>query len=81
MLPETGRIYHPAPSHVCGVGLIKSSIAIELSKHFDFDDNDETAAPPVWCNWDGERYHLTNEIIPLLEAENDRKKRVQQTQV
>ena len=27
MFPESGRVYHPAPDKVGGVGLIKSSLA------------------------------------------------------
>ena len=75
MLPETGRVYHPAPSIVCDVGLVKSSIAIELSKHFEFRDSDETQ-PPVLFNWQDKKHHLSNEIIPLLEAENERKRQL-----
>ncbi len=68
MLPKSGRIYHPAPSKTGGVGLIKSSIAIELSKHFEFGEAGEYA-PPTHFNWKGQRYTLTNELVALMTDE------------
>ena len=64
MLPETGRIYHPASAHIGGVGLIKSSIAIAISKYFDFENGEEN--PPTHFTWKDTRYQLTNELLPLL---------------
>ena len=72
MLSETGRIYHPGPAKACGVGLIKSSIAIEFSKYFEYEGDSETD-PPVWFTWKGTRHRLTNEVIHLLEHEQMRK--------
>ncbi|XP_013387075.1 UPF0598 protein CG30010 [Lingula anatina] len=66
MLPETGRIYHPAGDRVGGVGLIKSALAIELSKYFEFSP-DKEFEPPVYFTWKGHRYSLTNELIPSLK--------------
>jgi hypothetical protein len=33
---SSGRIYHPGPEKLHGIGLIKSSLAIELSQDFTF---------------------------------------------
>ncbi|KAK9888861.1 hypothetical protein WA026_001082 [Henosepilachna vigintioctopunctata] len=44
MIPETGRVYHPAPERVGSIGLIRSKLAIELSKSFTFK-NGETNPP------------------------------------
>lgn len=38
MLPGTGRVYHAAPEKVGGIGLVKSSLAIEFGKQFVYDD-------------------------------------------
>jgi len=67
MLPETGRIYHPADPALGGVGLIKSSVAIAISQYFDFENGEEN--PPTHFTWSGKRHTLTNEIIPLLTAD------------
>ncbi|KAK4291236.1 hypothetical protein Pmani_035922 [Petrolisthes manimaculis] len=32
----TGRVYHPAPSRVGGVGLVRSKLALQLAPHFLF---------------------------------------------
>ncbi|KAK3580316.1 hypothetical protein CHS0354_003551 [Potamilus streckersoni] len=64
MLPETGRVYHPASPSVGGVGLIKSKLAIELSKYFEFGDGEDK--PPTQFLWAGKKYALTNELIPLM---------------
>ncbi|XP_022091970.1 UPF0598 protein C8orf82-like [Acanthaster planci] len=62
MLPKSGRIYHPAPKKTGGVGLIKSSVAIEISAFFEFGEAGEYA-PPTHFNWNGRRWELTNEIL------------------
>ncbi|ESO90829.1 hypothetical protein LOTGIDRAFT_206699 [Lottia gigantea] len=64
MLPQSGRVYHPASLKYGGVGLIKSSLAIEFSKHFEFENGEEN--PPTQFTWNNERLKLTNEILPLL---------------
>jgi hypothetical protein len=33
---SSGRVYHPGPEKLHGIGLIKSSLAIELSQSFTF---------------------------------------------
>lgn len=56
MLPLTGRVYHPADDKYGGVGLIKSKLAIDLSKNFKFV-NGETEAPTHF-KWNNENYEL-----------------------
>lgn len=51
MLPSTGRVYHPADENVGSIGLIRSKLAIELSKYFEFEEGDEQ--PPTHFNWGG----------------------------
>lgn len=65
MVPETGRVYHPAPELMGGVGLIKSSLAIELSKHLEYDSSDATSRPSR-IEWRGEKHVLTNNLLPLI---------------
>ncbi|XP_071785142.1 UPF0598 protein CG30010-like [Asterias amurensis] len=62
MLPKSGRIYHPAPKKTGGIGLVKSSVAIEISPFFEFGEAGEYA-PPTHFNWKGKRLELTNEIL------------------
>lgn len=65
MLPNTGRVYHPAPAKVGGIGLIKSSLAIELSKYFEFENGEDN--PPTLFTWKGEKLRLTNDLINLMD--------------
>ena len=62
LLPWTGRIYHPTVERTGGIGLIKSSLAIELSKNFEFGPEGEYA-PPTHFTWKDKRYTLTNELV------------------
>ncbi|KAK4880305.1 hypothetical protein RN001_008451 [Aquatica leii] len=51
MLPESGRVYHPAPEKVGSIGLVRSKLAIEFSKYFVFEKGE--GEPPThfrWCN-------------------------------
>lgn len=72
MLPESGRIYHPGPAKTGGVGLIKSALAIELSKFFDFGSGCDTD-PPTHFTWKEKKYKLTNE---LYEQVRDHSKKI-----
>ncbi|XP_053402047.1 UPF0598 protein CG30010-like [Mercenaria mercenaria] len=67
MLPETGRIYHPADPEVGGVGLIKSSIAIAISKYFEFGNGEENA--PTHFTWNGEKYTLSNDLLSVINLD------------
>ena len=66
MLPESGRIYHPGPAKSGGVGLIKSSVAIELSSHFEYKPGAQENDPPTHFNWKGVRYELDNSLWGIL---------------
>ncbi|XP_013784594.2 UPF0598 protein CG30010-like, partial [Limulus polyphemus] len=67
MLPQTGRVYHPANEQYGGVGLVKSSLAIEFSKNIEFcDEESEEYGKPTHFTWKGLRYELSNEILKLL---------------
>jgi len=63
MLPETGRVYHTGPANGGGVGLIKSSLAIELSKFFEFVDG---GSVPTHFIWQGQRHQLTKSLLTVL---------------
>lgn len=64
MLPQTGRVYYPASPRMGNIGLIKSSLAIEMSKTFQFDNGEEN--PPTHFTWKGQKYTLTNELLSLV---------------
>jgi len=66
MLPETGRVYHTAPSKLGGIGLVKSALAIEWSRDFQFDG--ETYDPPSFFTWKGKNYKLNNSLLSQLPA-------------
>uniref|UniRef100_A0A7M4F5R9 Chromosome 8 open reading frame 82 n=1 Tax=Crocodylus porosus TaxID=8502 RepID=A0A7M4F5R9_CROPO len=66
MLPENGRLYHPAPPKAGGVGLVKSGLAFELSSCFEYGEG--PGQPPTHFRWQGERHPLTNELLPILRA-------------
>ncbi|XP_015683620.1 UPF0598 protein C8orf82 homolog [Protobothrops mucrosquamatus] len=64
MLPENGRVYHPGPEKTGGVGLVKSSLAFELSPGFEYQDG--AGQQPTHFRWQEKRYALTNELLPLI---------------
>lgn len=68
MLPESGRIYHPGPEKVGGVALIKSSLAIELSPHFEYRKGIQENDPPTHFNWKGVCYELDNSMWKCLRS-------------
>lgn len=55
----TGRIYHPAPEIVGGIGLVKSSLAIEFSSLFSFEKGEEYG--PTQFQWRGKEYTIDSE--------------------
>ncbi|CAN7992247.1 unnamed protein product [Ixodes hexagonus] len=67
MPPGTGRVYHPAPERVGGVGLVRSLLAIEFSKHFVFADGGGDKSPPTHFNWEGTRYELSHALLPTIQ--------------
>ncbi|XP_069677829.1 UPF0598 protein CG30010 [Periplaneta americana] len=56
MLPDTGRVYHPASEKVGGVGLVRSKLAIEFSRLFRFDEGEHNS--PTHFTWDGKTFEL-----------------------
>ncbi|XP_018577164.1 UPF0598 protein CG30010 isoform X1 [Anoplophora glabripennis] len=56
MLPETGRVYHPAPDRAGSIGLIRSKLAIEFSKYFLFDEGE--FSPPTQFIYENKTYNL-----------------------
>ncbi|PRD19440.1 UNVERIFIED_CONTAM: UPF0598 protein [Trichonephila clavipes] len=58
MLPESGRIYHPGPEATGGVGLIKSSLAIQLSQKFIYQNKENTDDMPISFVWKGVEHNL-----------------------
>lgn len=59
MLPETGRVYHPAPKRAGSVGLIRSKLAIEFSKHFHFESGEQNT--PTHFTFDNVLYKLNSD--------------------
>ncbi|TSL47590.1 Cilia- and flagella-associated protein 57 [Bagarius yarrelli] len=39
MHPDSGRVYHPAPQLLGGVGLVRSALAMEFSPHFQYSED------------------------------------------
>ena len=66
MCTDTGRVYHPGPESLGGVGLIKSSLAIELSGFFHYDDGASESSQPVGFEWRGQHYQLRDNVINAL---------------
>lgn len=66
MLPGTGRVYHAGPDHLGGVGLVKSSLAIELSRLFVYEEQAEENSPPTMFRWRGKKWKLENTALQLL---------------
>ncbi|XP_070604546.1 UPF0598 protein C8orf82 homolog [Erythrolamprus reginae] len=64
MLAENGRVYHPGPEKAGGVGLVKSSLAFELSPCFEYQDG--PGQPPTHFRWREKSYPLTNELLTLI---------------
>lgn len=64
MLPETGRVYHPAMDKVDGVGLIRSKLAVELSNLFLFEHSVDV---PTHIKWDGKKLALSNKLDMILK--------------
>ncbi|XP_066533802.1 UPF0598 protein C8orf82 homolog [Hoplias malabaricus] len=62
MHPVSGRVYHPAPGHVGGVGLVRSALAIELSPQFQYSPGQDNTTQPTHFLWAGQRHMLTNEL-------------------
>lgn len=55
-MSNTGKVYHPAPERYGSIGLIRSKLAIELSKLFEFRDGEE--AGPTGIKWKERDYTI-----------------------
>jgi hypothetical protein len=54
---ESGRLYHP--TSLGNYGLVRSKIADELYRFFEFNSDGQ----PAHFNWEGRRLQLTNELL------------------
>ncbi|XP_061851891.1 UPF0598 protein C8orf82 homolog [Colius striatus] len=66
MLPENGRLYHPAPGRAGGAGPVRSALALEWGSRFEYEQGPEQ--PPTHFWWEGKRYRLTGELVQLLRG-------------
>ena len=63
MLPG-GRVYHTGPNKAGGAGLVKSSLALELSPLFQYNETvDPETAAPMWFSWRGVSHDLDYSIL------------------
>lgn len=75
MLPGSGRVYHIGPSPAGGVGLVKSSLALELSPFFEYrNKEDPENSSPVRFRWRGKAHDLDDSVLTYLlpRQPNDR---------
>lgn len=63
---DTGRVYHPGPEKTGSVGLVRSQLAIQLSKDFSFHNGD--TEPPTHIMWNGEEISLSHSLVPVLKS-------------
>ena len=71
MLPGSGRVYHIGPSSAGGVGLIKSSLALELSSFFKYRSNENPEkSSPVTLRWRGQSHDLDDAVLTYLSQLN-----------
>lgn len=61
MSPASGRVYHPAAERYGSIGLIRSKLAIEFSKYFDFLEGE--AQPPTHFTWNRQKYELDRKWV------------------
>ncbi|KAK0162757.1 hypothetical protein PV327_006508 [Microctonus hyperodae] len=52
----TGRVYHPAPEIIGGIGLVRSKLAIEFSSLFKFENGENVN--PTHFTWKSTKYEL-----------------------
>lgn len=77
MSEVSGRVYHPAEAKHGGIGLVSSKLSMEISRHFEFDeDNDELNATtdvefpaPSRLVWNGVAHRLDREWVIGLPNE------------
>ena len=67
MLPEGGRVYHVGPDKLEGVGLVKSSLAIELSRFFVYEEGVcSESSSPVGFRWRGRTWMIDGSTVNRL---------------
>ena len=66
MLPEGGRVYHAGPEKLEGVGLVKSSLAIELSRFFVYEEGASENSAPVGFRWRGRLWTIDGSTVNKL---------------
>lgn len=67
MLPGSGRVYHVGLEKLGGVGLVKSSLAIELSRFFRYDAGADENSAPTKFTWSGRTWDLDPAVLQCLE--------------
>lgn len=67
MLPEGGRVYHTGPEKLDGVGLIKSNLAIELSRFFVYEKGSSENSAPVGFRWRGKTWTIDGSTVKRLQ--------------
>ena len=71
MLPDSGRVYHAGLEKLGGVGLVKSSLALELSRFFVYDSpGADESMPPTKLVWRGRTWILDNSVLQCLRQIN-----------
>lgn len=65
MSPGTGRVYHPVDDKYGGIALIRSKLAIELSKGFEFASGDYH--PPTHFLWKGNIIELKQDWLSSVD--------------
>ncbi|XP_051951252.1 UPF0598 protein C8orf82 homolog [Xyrauchen texanus] len=71
MHPVSGRVYHPGPERGRGVGLVRSSLSIELSAHFEYATGQEGTGQPTHFMWAGNRHTLTTELATYFPLQKN----------
>lgn len=71
MHPVSGRVYHPGLERSGGVGLVRSSLAIELSPSFVYPPESGQSGQPTHFLWKGQKHRLTNELAGCFPAVDD----------
>ena len=66
MLPDSGRVYHTGPTLLGGVGLVKSSLALEFSRFFVYEEGVSESHPPVAFRWRGRTHTLDRSVLGLM---------------
>lgn len=70
MSSDTGRVYHPAHTQYGSIGLVRSKMAIEFSKHFEFKAGE--SAPPTHFTWNNHRHELQTEWLKHIQLPENR---------